>query len=141
MEEGTTIDQYISKMLLDDEWGGHAVLLPFWDIRCSNISVWFVSRSTPYSYNNNCWRRLYIKLTILWWPLWLINAKIWRRPKTEINHKVEKEDLVNKYQQILNKSLERINFKTIIQQNTQIKPLEVSLIIWKMENIQSRLKT
>ena len=50
MEEDTTIDQYFSKMLLNGEWGGHAeIVAVFWDIRCSNTSVWFISRTTTYS--------------------------------------------------------------------------------------------
>ena len=50
MEEDTTIDQYISKILLDGKWGRHAeYCCLLWDIWCSNTNVWSISRLTPYS--------------------------------------------------------------------------------------------
>ena len=39
MEEDTTIDQYISKMLLNGEWGGHAEIVAFSEIYDVQIQV------------------------------------------------------------------------------------------------------
>ena len=39
MEEDTTIDQYISKMPLNGEWGGHAEIVAFSEIYDVQIQV------------------------------------------------------------------------------------------------------
>ena len=39
MEEDTTIDQYISKMLLNGKWGGHAEIVAFSEIYDVQIQV------------------------------------------------------------------------------------------------------
>ena len=39
MEEDTTIDQYISKMPLNDQWGGHAEIVAFSEIYDVQIQV------------------------------------------------------------------------------------------------------
>ena len=39
MEEDTTIDQYISKMLLNGEWGGHTEIVAFSEIYDVQIQV------------------------------------------------------------------------------------------------------
>ena len=39
MEEDTTIDQYISKMSLNGQWGGHAEIVAFSEIYDAQIQV------------------------------------------------------------------------------------------------------
>ena len=97
MEEDTTIDQYISKMLLNDEWGGHTEIVAFSEIYDVQIQVFdSLAAQQPIVRITTAEGGLTLSL------LFSGDHYDWLMPKfegdqePEINHIVKKEDLENK---------------------------------------------
>ena len=67
MEKDTTIDQYISKMLLNGEWEGHAEIVAFSEIYDVQIQMFdSLAAQHPIVRITTAEGGLFIKLTILW---------------------------------------------------------------------------
>ena len=97
MEEDTTIDQYISKMLLNGECGGHAEIVAFSEIYDVQIQV-FDSLAAQQPIERITTAEGGLTLSLLFSGDhydWLI-PKFEGDQEPEINHIVKKEDLENK---------------------------------------------
>ena len=131
-----TIDQYIAKMMMEGEWGGHSEIVAFSEIYSVQIHIfdlitsqelinWVVTADGDYT----------ISILFSGDHYDCLIPKSDDKANMNADYNVDKEDLKNKLHADVKELIRKDNLQMTIQLNILTKHWNLPLNIWRMESI------